>query len=140
MFMGEFQHTIDPKGRLIVPHKFREALGERFVATKGLDNCLFVYPMEEWTLLEEKLKSLPFTRSDVRAFVRLFFSGATECELDKQGRILLPANLREHAQLEKDVVVLGVSTRVEVWSKSQWDNYSGSNASAYEDIASDLGI
>lgn len=140
MFMGEFQHTIDPKGRLIVPHKFREALGEKFIATKGLDNCLFVYSQEEWHQLEEKLKTLPFTRPDVRAFVRLFFSGATECELDKQGRILLPANLREHAKLEKDVVVLGVATRVEIWALNQWENYSGSNASAYEDIASDLGI
>lgn len=143
--MGEFQHTIDPKGRLIMPSKFREALGEKFVATKGLDNCLFVYPQGEWQALEQKLKSLPFTKADARAFVRFFFSGATECEVDKQGRILLPANLREYAKLDKDVVVLGVSTRVEIWSKEVWDKYSRQAESTYEEIAEkivdfDLGI
>jgi MraZ protein len=145
MFMGEFQHTIDVKGRLIVPSKFREGLGDRFVATKGLDNCLFVYPMEEWRQLEIKLKSLPFTKADARAFARFFFSGATECEVDKQGRILLPANLREYARLEKDVVVLGVSSRVEVWSREEWNNYSSKAEATYEEIAEkivdfDLGI
>jgi len=145
MFMGEFQHTIDAKGRLIIPHKFRDALGDNFVATKGLDNCLFVYPMEEWRHLEQKLKSLPFTRADARAFVRFFFAGATECELDKQGRILLPANLRDYAKLEKDVVVLGVSNRVEIWSREEWEKYSSKAEAAYEEIAEkivdfDLGI
>lgn len=143
--MGEFQHTIDPKGRLIMPSKFRDDLGEKFVATKGLDNCLFVYPRGEWQALEQKLKSLPFTKADARAFVRFFFSGATECEVDKQGRILLPANLREYARLDKDVVVLGVSTRVEIWSKEVWDKYSHQAESTYEEIAEkivdfDLGI
>lgn len=135
MFMGEYQHSIDAKGRLAVPAKFRDALGETFVATKGLDNCLFVYPMEEWQALEQKLKALPFTKSDARAFVRFFFSGATECELDKQGRILLPANLREYGQLEKDAVVIGVSTRVEIWSKENWAKYSAQAGEAYEEIA-----
>ena len=138
MFMGEFQHTIDTKGRLIVPHKFRNALGERFVATKGLDNCLFVYPVDEWRQLEEKLKSLPITSADARAFVRFFFSRATECELDKQGRILLPANLREYAKLEKDVVLLGVSNRVEIWSREEWDNYSNRPEANFEEIAEKL--
>lgn len=143
--MGEYQHTIDPKGRLIVPAKFRESLGEKFVATKGLDNCLFVYPMEEWQILEGKLKALPFTKADTRAFVRFFFSGATECELDKQGRILLPANLRDFAGLDKDVVVIGVSSRVEIWSKDRWDNYSSQAEVSYEEISEkivdfDLGI
>lgn len=135
MFMGEYQHSIDAKGRLAVPAKFREALGEKFVVTKGLDNCLFVYPMEEWKTLEQKLKALPFTKADARAFVRFFFSGATECELDKQGRILLPANLREYSTLEKDVVVIGVSTRVEIWSKEQWEKYSTEAGDSYEEIA-----
>lgn len=138
MFMGEFQHTIDAKGRLIVPHKFRNALGERFIATKGLDTCLFIYPLGEWQQLEEKLKSLPITSKDARAFVRFFFSRATECELDKQGRILLPANLREYAKLEKDVVLLGVSTRVEIWSKEEWENYSNRPESNFEEIAEKL--
>ncbi len=143
--MGEYQHTIDPKGRLIVPARLREGLGEKFVATKGLDNCLFVYPMDEWKLLEQKLKSLPFTRADARSFVRFFFSGATECEVDKQGRILIPANLREYAKLDKDVVLLGVSSRVEIWSKDLWENYSRQAEESYNEIAEkivdlDLGI
>ncbi len=145
MFMGEYQHTIDPKGRLIIPARFREALGDKFVATKGLDNCLFVYSGEEWRQLEQKLKTLPFTRADARAFVRFFFSGATECEIDRQGRILLPANLREYAKLDKDVVVLGVSNRVEIWSAEEWQQYSSKAEATYEEIAEkivdfDLGI
>ncbi|ADG83014.1 MraZ protein [Thermincola ferriacetica] len=145
MFMGEFQHTIDAKGRVIIPAKFREGLGDKFIATKGLDNCLFLYPMEEWRLLEQKMKSLPFTRADARAFVRFFFSGATECEVDKQGRILLPANLRSHARLDKEVVVIGVSTRVEIWSREEWEKYSRQSESTYEELAEkivdfDLGI
>ncbi len=135
MFMGEYHHTIDGKGRLIVPARFRDALGEKFVATKGLDNCLFVYPYEEWTMIEAKLKSLPFTRSDIRAFVRFFFSGAAECGLDRQGRILIPPNLRQYARLEKEVVVIGVSNRVEIWSKSEWENYSQKTELSYEELA-----
>ncbi|AGA70227.1 mraZ protein [Desulfitobacterium dichloroeliminans LMG P-21439] len=136
--MGEYLHTIDGKGRLIVPAKFREALGERFIATKGLDHCLFVYPQEEWKILEEKLRALPFTQQDARAFVRFFFSGATECEIDKQGRILLPANLREYAQLDKDVVLVGVSSRVEIWSQGLWADYSRQAEDAYASAAESL--
>lgn len=136
--MGEYLHTIDGKGRLIVPAKFREALGERFIATKGLDHCLFVYPLDEWKILEEKLRALPFTQPDARAFVRFFFSGATECELDKQGRILLPANLREYAQLDKDVVLVGVSSRVEIWSQGLWADYSHQAENAYASAAESL--
>lgn len=135
MFMGEHQHAVDGKGRLIMPAKFREELGERFVVTRGLDNCLFVYPMPEWNSLEQKLKSLPFTRSDARAFMRFFFSGASECELDKQGRVLIPNNLREHAKLLKDVVVIGVSNRVEIWSQEVWGQYSDETGLSFEDIA-----
>ncbi len=125
MFIGEYQHTIDVKGRMIVPSKFREDLGDKFVITKGLDNCLFIYSVEEWSVLEAKLKTLPLTSKDARAFVRFFFSGATECEVDKQGRILVPGNLRDYAGLEKDVAVIGVATRVEVWDREKWNNYNG---------------
>ncbi|WP_414966227.1 division/cell wall cluster transcriptional repressor MraZ, partial [Lactiplantibacillus plantarum] len=97
MFMGEFEHSVDTKGRLIIPAKFREQLGEQFVVTRGMDGCLFGYPMTEWTVLQEKLKALPVNRKDARAFVRFFYSAATECELDKQGRINLPKSLRDHA-------------------------------------------
>ncbi|MCK4259010.1 MAG: division/cell wall cluster transcriptional repressor MraZ [Halanaerobiales bacterium] len=143
MFMGEYQHSMDAKGRLIMPAKFRESLGEKFVITRGLDNCLFVFPNEEWCILEEKLKSLPMTRKDARAFVRFFFSGATECELDKSGRINLPQNLREFAKLDKDIVVLGVSNRIELWSKENWDQYMSVTSESYEEIAEtmeELGI
>lgn len=145
MFMGEYQHTIDDKGRLIMPAKFREDLGEKFVITKGLDGSLFVYPMEEWKVLEEKLRNLPFTKADARAFARFFFSGATECELDKQGRILLTANLREHAQLQKDVFIIGVSSRLEIWSKEVWEEYNNKTKESYEELAEkmvdfDLGL
>lgn len=136
--MGEFQHTLDGKGRVIVPVKFREELGASFVMTRGLDKCLFVYPMTEWEILEAKLKALPMTRADARSFVRFFFSGATECELDKQGRILIPTTLREYAQLEKDCVVLGVSNRVEIWADSQWKAYADKAEESFVEIAEGL--
>lgn len=135
MFMGEYRHTIDDKGRLIIPAKFREELGDAFVVTRGLDHCLFVYPASEWSQLEQKLKSLPFTRSDARAFTRFFFSGATEVELDKQGRVHLPANLRQYAKLEKECVVLGVSSRVEIWSKRTWEDYFVESEASFNEIA-----
>jgi len=143
MFIGEYQHSLDAKGRVIIPSKFRDDLGPAFIMTKGLDNCLFVYPQNEWQVLEEKLKSLPLTNRDARAFVRFFFAGATECELDKQGRILIPANLREHSKLEKEAVIIGVSTRVEIWSKTEWDMYNQDDSLSYESIAekmAELGI
>lgn len=118
-------------------------MGENFIITKGLDNCLFVYPESEWKILEEKLKKLPMTNRDARAFVRFFFSGATECTLDKQGRVLLPANLRKHSKLIKDAVIIGVSTRLEIWSKEEWDNYNDDDSLSYDNIAekmAELGI
>ena len=124
VFIGEYQHVLDPKGRVIMPSKFREGLGEKFVVTKGLDHCLFVYPQNEWQELERKLRTLPLTSKDARAFTRFFFAGATECELDKQGRILIPANLREYAELTKELVIIGVASRVEIWSKEKWDDYN----------------
>lgn len=143
VFIGEHFHTIDSKGRMIVPSKFRDELGESFIVTKGLDNCLFVYPQNEWKQFEEKLRTLPLTSRDARAFVRLFFSGATECSLDKQGRINLPANLRQHAKIDKEVVTIGVSTRVEIWSKEEWNRYNDSEELSYDAIAEkmvELGI
>lgn len=138
MFMGEYHHSIDDKGRMIVPAKFRDSLGNRFVITRGLDNCLFIYPQEEWAALEQKLKALPLMKSDARAFTRFFFSGATECELDKQGRVNIPNNLREHAKMESNAVVIGVSNRVEVWSKEMWESYSQSSEESFNEIAEKL--
>lgn len=143
MFIGEHQHSLDEKGRIIIPSKFRADLGVEFVMTKGLDNCLFVYPKSEWQILEEKLKTLPLTNKDARAFVRFFFSGASESTLDKQGRVLIPSNLRDHSKLDKEAVIIGVSTRIEIWSKDQWDNYIDEDNLSYETIAesmAELGI
>lgn len=143
MFMGEHLHSIDTKGRLILPAKFREGLGDTFIATKGLDNCLFVYTKEEWAILENKLKQLPLAKPEARAFVRFFFAGAAELECDKQGRVLIPNTLREYAKLDKDVVVLGVSTRIEIWSKEAWDAYNSEVGPTVAQIAEnlvDLGI
>lgn len=120
MFMGEYNHTIDAKGRLIIPSKFREALGSEFVLTKGLDGCLFVFPMKEWEAFEEKLRNLPLIDKNARKFSRFFLAGASTCELDKQGRILVPGTLREFAQMDKEVVLTGMLDRIEVWSKEQW--------------------
>lgn len=133
--MGEYQHTIDEKGRLTIPAKFRDGLGESFVVTRGLDQSLFVYPLDEWKLLETKLKALPFTKADARAFTRFFFSGATECELDKQGRVNIPGSLRTHAKLIKDCLVIGVSSRVEIWSKSLWEEYFAKSEESFNEIA-----
>lgn len=141
MFMSEYNHSIDPKGRVIVPVKFRESLGTEFVVTKGLDGCLFVFPNEEWNIFEEKLKSLPMSNKDARKFVRFFLAGAAVVELDKQGRILIPPVLRECAGLEKDVVVVGVGNRVEIWDKGRWDDATTFND--MDEIAehmSDLGL
>ena len=143
MFIGEYNHSLDNKGRLIMPSKFRDSLGYEFVMTKGLDNCLFVYPKEEWKVLEEKLKSLLLTNKDARAFIRFFFSGASECNLDKQGRVLIPTNLRAHSKLEKDAVIIGVSTRLEIWSNEEWTEYNEDDSLSYESIAekmAELGI
>ena len=141
MFMGEYSHTIDTKGRLIIPSKFREELGETFVVTKGLDGCLFVFSDEEWKAFEIKLKSLPLTNKNARQFARFFVAGATPCELDKQGRILLPATLREFAGLEKDVVLTGMLNRIEIWSKAKWmeDNACGDMDEIAEQMT-DLGL
>lgn len=138
MFMGEFHHSVDDKGRLIVPAKFRDDLGSSFVLTRGLDQCIFAYPRAEWTQLEQKLKALPFTKADARAFTRFFFSGACEVDLDKQGRIVLPSNLRTFAHLTKDCVVLGVSSRVEIWDRAVWESYYAKSEESFSDIAESI--
>jgi len=143
MFLGEYQHSLDSKGRITIPSKFREQLDNRFVVTKGLDNCIFLYPLNEWHVIEEKLRLLPLTRADVRSFARFFFSGASELEFDKQGRTVLPLNLRDYAAIDKDVVIIGVGARVEIWSTEKWAEYNQSAESSYEEIAEslvDLGI
>ena len=143
MFMGEYSHTIDTKGRLIIPSRFREELGETFVVTKGLDGCLFVFSDEEWKAFEIKLKSLPLTNKKARQLARFFVAGATPCELDKQGRILLPATLREFAGLEKDVVLTGMLNRIEIWSKDKWNENNSLDDVAMDEIAeqmTDLGL
>ncbi|WP_430882886.1 division/cell wall cluster transcriptional repressor MraZ [Fusibacter sp. JL216-2] len=143
MFIGEYNHSVDTKGRMNVPAKFRDDLGERFYMTKGLDNCLFMFPEAEWRVFEEKLKTLPLTNRNARAFVRLFFAGATECTLDKQGRVNIPQTLRDHGQITKEVIVIGVGTRVELWSESNWTEYNDPDNISYDDIAeqmAELGI
>ena len=129
MFMGEYNHTVDTKGRLIVPSKFREQLGDEFVVTKGLDGCLFVYSKSEWENIEKKFRNVPLTTKDARKFARFFFAGAASCEVVKQGRILLPVVLREYAGIEKDVVSVGVFNRVEIWDKDKWQE-----SNSYDDM------
>lgn len=136
MFMGEFDHSIDTKGRIIIPSKFREDLGDEFVITAGLDGCLFVYPQKEWQVFAEKLTKLPGTQ-EARQLQRFFLAKAAQCEVDKQGRILIPAKLREEAGLDKDIVFVGVLHKIEIWSKERWEknnNYDNVNAIA-EDMS-----
>ena len=121
MFMGEHKHTIDAKGRLIIPSRFREELGQEFIITRGLDGCLFIFPQKEWKEFEMKLRGLPLIDKNARKFLRFFLSGAAACELDKQGRILIPGALREFAGMEKEVMLAGMLNRIEVWSKERWD-------------------
>lgn len=139
MFVGEYQHTLDDKGRVIIPARLREELGERFVITRGLDRCLFVYHLDEWSAIEQKVKALPVNRSDARAFTRFFFSGAAEAETDRQGRVLIPQNLRDYAGIEKEVVIVGVSNRVEVWSEKAWTEYTSKDNLNFEQAAEKLG-
>ncbi len=120
MFMGEYNHTIDSKGRLIIPSRFREELGESFVVTRGMDGCLSIYSQESWNVFEQKLSTLPLASKEARTFTRFFVSGASNCELDRQGRILVPATLREYAGLKKDVILAGNLDRIEIWSRERW--------------------
>lgn len=138
MMMGEYHHNIDEKGRLIIPSKFRFELGEKFVITRGIEQCLFVYSLSEWEKIINKLKELPFTSKDARTFMRMFLSGATECELDKNGRVNIINNLINYAKLEKECVIVGVNDRLEIWSESEFDNFFNSNIENFSDIAENL--
>ena len=138
MLIGEFEHSLDAKGRLIMPAKLRESIGEKFVVTKGLDGCLFAFSLTEWTIFEEKLKTLPLSNKNSREFTRFFLSGAIECEIDKQGRFLIPSNLRDVAGLQKEVVIIGVGTRIEIWNLEKWRAYNSSDNMSVEDIAENM--
>ena len=143
MFRGENQHNIDTKGRIILPPRFRDALGGSFIVTRGLDNCLFVYSLAEWQKFEEKVEKLPVTDPDARKFIRFFFGGAAEAEIDGQGRALLPQHLREYAGLAKEVVSIGVVNRIEIWAKDNWDDYNSNDNFIDTEIAkrmAELGI
>ena len=126
MFSGTYHHNIDSKGRIIIPSKFREELSDGFVLTKGLDDCLFLFPMSEWIIFRNKLKAVPLTSKEGRAFTRYFFANAVECEMDRQGRLNIPSELRKHAHIDKEVVSIGVDNRVEIWSKAGWQLYNES--------------
>ncbi len=138
MFIGEYEHSVDVKGRIIMPSKLRENIGEKFIITKGLDKCLFAYSKSEWANFEEKLKTLPLTNKNARDFVRFFLSGAVECEIDKQGRFLVPANLRTYANIDKEIVIIGVGTRLEIWNKESWTNYSSEENISADEIAENM--
>lgn len=138
MFMGEFHHNIDEKGRLIVPSKFRYELGEKFVITRGIEECLFVYSVDEWNKMVSKLNELSFTKKDARTFMRMFMSGATECELDKNGRVNIPTPLTNYAGLKKECVIIGVNDRLEIWSEDKYENFFNDNIENFSDIAENL--
>lgn len=137
MFMGEYNYTIDDKGRLTIPAKMREQLGHDFIITRGLDKCLFVYPKEEWNNVINKYKELPNTK-DARNFMRFFLSGATQNEFDKQGRINIANSLIKYANLNKECVIIGVNDRLEIWDKEAWDNFITDNEENLSDIAEKL--
>lgn len=138
MFIGEYQHSIDTKGRIIVPAKFRTELGETMIVTRGLDGCLTIYTEEQWQEVYAKLKSLPQTKREVRMYIHMVTSKAAECELDGQGRIRIPSHLTKEAGLEKECVVVGVSDHVEIWDKQRWNDYYEMASENYEEIAESL--
>jgi MraZ protein len=135
VFTGEYFHTFDSKGRVIIPAKFREELGESFFLGKGFDNCLFVFPNSEWEVFLDELKKLSVLSNEQRKFTRKLLSGFIECSMDKQGRILLPPNLREYSRLKDEAVVIGVLNRIEIWNKKDWDKYSDDENMDFEDMA-----
>ena len=142
MFYGEFQHSLDRKGRLILPSKFREVAKanyvEKFFITRGLDSCLFMFAEDEWKAQEVKFKSLSFTKKEARQFNRLYFSGTVDMVADKQGRVLIPKYLKDYAGIKSDVVLVGVSNRIEIWSKDKWQEFYKTSRDSFEDIAEKL--
>src|SRR3989338_10212712 len=139
MFIGEYQHTIDIKGRMAVPVKFRQQLAKGAVVTKGLDSCLFLYPKAEWQKLADKLAALPISQANPRAFARLMLAGAMEVDIDRQGRMLVPEYLRQYAGLKKKVIVAGLYNRLEIWDETAWHKYKTGTESKSADIAEALG-
>ncbi len=137
MFMGEYHHNIDAKGRIIIPVKVRDDLGDNFIVTRGLDGCLFLYPKEQWDVIINKYKELPDTK-DKRQFMRIFLSGATLCEYDKQGRINIPKPLIDYAGLDKDCIIIGVDERLEIWSRKNWEEFIDTNEENMSSIADKL--
>ena len=138
MFMGEYHHSVDEKGRLIIPAKYREILGNHSVMTRGIEHCIYVYPEEAFTHIVNQLETLPFTKKDARGFTRFFMSGATAAELDKQGRVLIPTPLANYAMLDKEVVIVGAMDRLEIWDKQQWQAFMDSAVTSMSDIAEGL--
>lgn len=138
MFMGEYHHNLDEKGRVVIPTKFREELQEKFVLVKGLEKCIYIYTMKDWQNLVDKLNTLSFTKKDARTFTRSFFSGATVCEFDRQGRTQIPSPLLLHAGLTKEIVIIGANDRMEIWDKSTWENYLNTFEEQLSDIAENL--
>ncbi len=138
VLLGEYEHTLDIKGRLAMPAKLRDSLGNKFIITKGLDGCLFVYDFEQWKILEAKLEALPMGQKKTRDYARFFFGSASEGECDKQGRVLLPANLRKHAALEKEAVIVGVGNRVEIWDSERWRELTANSAEDINNLSEQL--
>lgn len=138
MFMGEYHHSIDDKGRLIIPAKFRSELGDKFIITRGIENCLFAYPEKRWEEIVHKLESLPFTKKDARNFTRFFLSGATVAEFDKQGRVNITSPLINYAGIEKECIVIGTGDRLEIWSEDAWNSFFNSASINMSDIAENL--
>ena len=138
MLMGEYHHNIDEKGRIIIPSKFREDLGDKVIVTRGLEDCLFLYSENEWSQIVSKLKSLPFTKKDARSFTRIFLSGATVCEFDKQGRIKITSPLGSYANLDKECVIIGVNDRLEIWDINKWNSFFNDNRESLSDLADHL--
>lgn len=136
--MGEYHHSIDEKKRIIIPSRFREELKDTFVITRGIENCLFIYSLEEWKKITDKLETLPFTKKDARQFIRFFLSGATEAQFDKQGRIVITTPLLEYAEIEKDCVIIGAGERLEIWSENAWNNFFNEASTNMSDIAENL--
>ena len=138
MFMGEYHHNLDEKSRLVIPSLYRKELGNKFVITRGIEKCLYVYTLSEWQKIVDKLQELPFTKKDARTFIRAFFSGAAYCEIDKSGRIVLASNIKDYANINRECVIIGANNRIEIWDKTLWDEEISSKADELSDIAENL--
>ena len=138
MFMGEYHHSIDEKGRLVIPTKFREKLGNEFIVARGIEKCLYIYSKDDWNNVVSKLNTLPFTKKDARDFIRSFFSGATDCEFDRQGRTMINSILCKYANLSKDCVIIGANDRIEIWDKDAWEDFLASSEERLSDLAENL--